>query len=520
MPYIRLCKSLLNEYRLTQNKVLLEEALRVADEATSTGEQTEQFVVVRADVLHADGQFNRAIDRLMRYLADHPDASIVRQHLIEAYLDSDNIDRALTTAKEGVKADPTSADWYRRLGDLHIRANDDVGEGVKAFLEAIQKEPTVSLLLRIDTVTRTDQELPNQELLVMARGPLSKLHPIAGAIEAKALMNLGRKRDGLLAMKRSWNLFQQAAANGWISRLAIGNWFLDLQELFKDDPSAGESYVRGLVNEDLSQMQLSGLAGYYYAFGDDFIEHAIGVIDTALALEESDSEARMHLLMMRGGYLVEAKRFEESEQTFRLLAAESDSPLVQNNLAYVIGVYQNKPEEGLVIAKKAAKAAPRSPSIIDTVATMYYRIGEYQKAAEALDFLLQIDPSNSNAMAKLALLYADELGEPARGIVFAGRGRSQKPRSPKVLDALGWCYYKLGKKEQAEETIRRSLHNGDTMEAYLHLAQIVTDDLKFDEALGHLRMAQELAEDEYSLNSILALKDDIRKKKAETRVSE
>ena len=49
------------------------------------------------------------------------------------------------------------------------------------------------------------------------------------------------------------------------------------------------------------------------------------------------------------------------------------------------------------------------------------------------------------------------------------------------------------------------------MEAYLHLAQIVTEDEKFDEALGHLRMAQELAEDEFSLNSILALKDDIRK---------
>ena len=43
----------------------------------------------------------------------------------------------------------------------------------------------------------------------------------------------------------------------------------------------------------------------------------------------------------------------------------------------------------------------------------------------------------------------------------------------------------------------------------------VTEDAKFDEALGHLRMAQELAEDEYSLNSIQVLKDDIRKKKAD-----
>jgi hypothetical protein len=55
------------------------------------------------------------------------------------------------------------------------------------------------------------------------------------------------------------------------------------------------------------------------------------------------------------------------------------------------------------------------------------------------------------------------------------------------------------------------------MEAYLHLAQIVTENLEFDEALGHLRMAQELAEDPYSLKRIQVHKDDIRKKKAEAQ---
>ena len=71
-PYIHLCRSLLNEYRLTQDKQLLEEALLVADEASATGKQSEQFVVVRADVLQADGQLTRSIDHLMRYLAENP----------------------------------------------------------------------------------------------------------------------------------------------------------------------------------------------------------------------------------------------------------------------------------------------------------------------------------------------------------------------------------------------------------------------------------------------------------------
>jgi tetratricopeptide (TPR) repeat protein len=371
--------------------------------------------------------------------------------------------------------------------------------------------------MRIDEVTRTDQQLPNQELLMMAKGPLSKLHPIAGAIEAKALQNLGRKRDALLAMQRSWRIFQQAIDKGWVSPQAMSGWFLDLQELFKEDPAAGEIFVRELVNGALTQYQQAGLADYYLAFGKDYVEHAIGIIKNALDSKETKQGARVQLLMMLGGYLVEAKRFEESESTFRKLAEEFNSPLVQNNLAYVIGVYQNRPEEGLIIAKKAAINAPREPSVIDTVATMYLRLGEYELAAKALDFLLQIDPANSKAMAKLSLLYSESLGEPERGLVFAERGRSQNPRSPEVLDAIGWSYYRMGKKERAEESIRRSLRQGSTMEAYLHLAQIVTEDEEFNEALGHLRMAQELAEDAFSMNRIQALKDDIRKKKNESQ---
>ena len=520
IPYIRLCNSLLSEYRLTQNKPLLEEALQVADEASTNGNESEQFIIVRANVLQADGQLSRSIDRLSRYLAGNPDSSTVRQRLIEAYLDSDNTDRALATAKAGVEVDPTDASWYRRLGDLYIRANDDIEEGVRAYLEAIQRNPSIQLLMRIDEVTRTDQQLPNLELIEMAKGPLSKLHPIVGAIKAKALQNLGRNRDALLAMEQSWRMLQQAIDKGWFPPQAMAGWFLDLHELFKNDPAAGESFVRDLVNGPLSQFQLAGLASYYYSFDDEYVEQALGIINTALNSSESNQDARIQLLMMRGGYLVEAKRYEESESTFRLLAEESNSPLVQNNLAYVIGVYQNRPEEGLLIAKKAVVEAPRTPSVVDTVATMYQRLGQYEQAAKALDFLLQLDPSNSTAMAKLSLLYSEELGEPERGLVFAERGRSQNPRSPEVLDALGWSYYRMGKKEQGEESIQRSLRQGDTMEAYLHLAQIVTEDEEFDSALGHLRMAQELAEDEFSMNRIQVLKDDIRKKKNESQRNE
>ena len=83
-------------------------------------------------------------------------------------------------------------------------------------------------------------------------------------------------------------------------------------------------------------------------------------------------------------------------------------------------------------------------------------------------------------------------------------------RLPEVLDALGWSYFLLGREDKAKDYLQRSLREGETMNAYVHLAQVVTQRKEYDKALDYLRMAQELAEDSYSKDSITALKDDIR----------
>ncbi|MGY8752647.1 MAG: tetratricopeptide repeat protein, partial [Phycisphaerales bacterium] len=147
---------------------------------------------------------------------------------------------------------------------------------------------------------------------------------------------------------------------------------------------------------------------------------------------------------------------------------------------------------------------------IDTVSMLHERLGQFSKAAEMLDYLLVIDPSNAKAMARLAILYSDQLGQPERGIMFAERARSLSPRMPEVLDALGWSYYQAGRKEKAKEYLQRSLKLGETMNAYVHLSQLLTDEGQLEKALDNLRIAQELAEDTYSVNSIKALQDDIR----------
>ena len=514
VPYIRLAKSLLSEYRLTQNKSLLEESLQVVERGSKQIENHVQFAVIRADVLQADGQLHRAVDRLEQFLGKQPEASIVRERLVDAYLDMDDLGKAIAIANEGIELYPTDATWYLRVGNLHLRANDDRGEAVKVFMSAMKRTPNTRLLLLIDSVTRTKQMLPNRELLALVQGNFSKLHPISASIEAKVLKNLGRDRDALIAMEKSWNGFEKSIANGWLPPSSSEDWFLDLRELFDEDPNAGEALIYKLTDSSLRDHHLAGLAAYWKAFGKEYIDKAVLILEKAVVNTESGSNARVQLLTLLGSYLVDAGRFEESEKTFRQLLEEHDSPVVLNNLAYVIGMYLNKPEEGLVLSRQAVIKMPRKASFIDTMSSLHARSGDYQKAAETLEFLLQIDPARTSAMSQLAVLYCEHLGQPDRGVVYAERARSQTPRSPEVLDALGWSYYQTGRTSTGEEYLLNSLKRGETMDAYIHLAQVVMSRSEHDEALGHLRMAQELAQDDYSLNRIKVLQDDIRKAKS------
>ncbi len=514
-PYMFLCKTLLNEYRLTQDNTLLEEAIQVAEDGERLNVNSEEFAVVRTDVLQADGQIHRAIDHLSRHLSENPEADIVRQRLIEAYLDTEEEDKAILIAQAGIDYDPSNPTWYQRLGDLHLRANDDATSAVKMYLEALQRDPNVSKLLKLDEMTRTDQLMPDRQIIAMTQGVLSRSHPIIGAIEAKAMNNLDRRRDALLAMNKSWQAFDSAIQNGWLTPNSNANWFLNLKELFKDAPEAGEAFFNTLRKNPTLNDEI-GLATFYQSFGGGYETKAIELLESVVATSTPKSPERARALMLLGSFLVSSQRYEESEVAFKKLSEEQDSPLILNNLAYVVGVYLNRPEDGIAIAKEAAKKAPRIPAIIDTVATLHMHIGEPQKAAETYAYLLQVEPANVKAMTKLALLYADELGDPDRAIVFAERARSQNPRSPEVLDALGWSYYRAGRDAKGEEFLQLSTKRGDSASAYLHIAQVLMDKGKYEKALGELRIAEELAQDTYSRKRIGAVKDDIRKKQTES----
>ena len=512
-PYLELCNSLLSEFSLTQNKDMLEEALDLIDQGEAFTETSEDFVIVQTNVFQADGQLRRAIESLNTFLTKKPSSVRVRERLIEAHLDADDFEKAVAVTSEGVLQNPTSAVWHQKLGDLYHRAIDDRAKAAQCYLDALALEPSIQLVYRLDTVTKTDQILPYRNILKATRESIATLHPIVGSIEAKVLLGLGQRRDSEIAMEKSWNAYQQQIQKKQLPPSSIISWFANLAIIFNDDPELGEAFVTRIIGSEPAPDELLGLASYWWELDRAKVDYSISILDQIIENPSFSDETKVSAIMTKGAFLIEDGRYEAGEKIYRKLAqAKPNNPLILNNLAYVVGVYLNKPEEGLVIAMEAARLAPRHPSIIDTISKIHELMGDFQKAAETLDYLLQIDPINAKVMARLSLLYAERLDQAERAVLLAQRARSQQPRSPEALDALGWSYIQLGQVAKGEKFLQRSIANGETAIAYIHMAQLVMNEGEYDEALGHIRLAEELSRDQYTLDRIRSIKDDIRKK--------
>jgi tetratricopeptide (TPR) repeat protein len=515
VPHVRLARSLLNEYWTTQDRELLEESLDIIAQGTDENDTSEALAVVQADVLQADGQLRRAIDDMDRFLVRVPGSIAIRQRLIDGHLDADDLEKAIAAARGGIAVDSADATWHERLGDLLNRASGEPVKVLPPYLEAYARNQSSRVLGKIDEVTRTSEPWPWQDVLAAIDGSGVGQPPVAGVIEAKALHGLGRQRDALQLMTATYGRYREAIENKWIASSALMDWYADLRVLFPEDPSEAEAFAHGVLAGNADARDIAGLALLWKSYGAEHVDRAVQLIDDVLPTLQQGTAEHATLLATRGAYLVEAERYQEGSDAFaELVDAYPDNPAFLNNYAYIVGVYLDQPAKALPIAQKAASLAPRFPSVLDTVATLYHRTGDDRRAADTLSFLVQIDPTNAEALARLAVLYAGSLEEADRAVPLAERARSQKPRSAEVLDALGWSYVRSGRPGKGEEFLNRSIAREPTMNAYMHLAQALSDRGKAEEAINTLRLAEDLATDSYSRNSIRRLEDDIRNAQA------
>lgn len=95
----------------------------------------------------------------------------------------------------------------------------------------------------------------------------------------------------------------------------------------------------------------------------------------------------------------------------RLLGLEPDNVTAMNNLAWIMSDEQDRHREALELAQRGLKIAPDYFDLVDTRGVIYYRLGEFKKAAEDFSRCIKFGPSTTPASVATRFYLAKALAE-------------------------------------------------------------------------------------------------------------
>ncbi len=140
-----------------------------------------------------------------------------------------------------------------------------------------------------------------------------------------------------------------------------------------------------------------------------------------------------------------------------------------------------------------AKSPDDKAAVQLMIAAAYYGMSEWSKAERAYLAVLKHRPDDPRALNNLAYLYAEQLGQPKKGLEYVRRAARLLPREPQVLDTYGWTLAKLERFDRAEHHLLRAAQLGEPTAAIrYHLGWVYENTGRLSEALGQYKQAMDL----------------------------
>ncbi|WP_054689067.1 tetratricopeptide repeat protein [Desulfosarcina cetonica] len=159
---------------------------------------------------------------------------------------------------------------------------------------------------------------------------------------------------------------------------------------------------------------------------------------------------------------------------------------------------QGKTQQAIANLENAIQKNNKNSGAVMTLALLYQKDGQLDKARAVYEKTLETDPRSWAAANNLAFLLADTTGTDAdldRALELARQAEKIKPDEATIKDTLGWIHHKRGDDEIAVTVLEEALEKfPDSGVINYHLAQVLADNDRLDEAREKLEQA--LAADE------------------------
>jgi putative PEP-CTERM system TPR-repeat lipoprotein len=205
-------------------------------------------------------------------------------------------------------------------------------------------------------------------------------------------------------------------------------------QFFKAKIESGDSNYGGAIDTLSSLMAktpnteiIIDLSRNQWQSGDK--QGAISGLQLWVEANEDDSQAFMLLAQF---YMAE-NRFEEAKKAYVTLnTLTGDNPVVLNNLAWLLG--DINPEEGIKYAQKALDLTPNNAATEDTLAMLYLKTKEYEKALNYSAKAAAALPNNAEVQLNYATaLAANNQVEQAKELLNNMLKKATKEKSKRLI---------------------------------------------------------------------------------------
>ncbi len=467
---------LLGDYLLFLKKY--SRALDVYDTIVKKWPGLKQVEARIAEVYMAQGNYEKAANYIEELLAKAPGDA--RAYLLRGllWIREGKTAEARSEILKAREIDPESAEGHYFYG-LSFLKEQEYDLSLPEILRAVETQPdSIKARLTLAYIYfKTEQfNLALNELdLILGAEPDN-----LGARSLRAAVSIRLKNyDAAAADYR--DMIEQGHATPEMR--------FHLTHIYKTQGKLGPALkaIEDILKEDTDSFKgLEEKARIYAAMGA--YEKAISACDVYLKKRPED----LQISLLKAAVLLKQENHKEAERFLRhLMKAHPGSDKIYRWMANAL-IKQKKYKEALSHYQRSIEQNPEAVDTYMEMASIHKHLGEFDRAVEAYEAVLQIDGLHGPAANDLAYLYADRGENLDRALSLAIRASEQIPESAAVSDTLGWAYLK----------------RGSVLLAKMHLNKAVRREPR--KALFHYHLGVALRESEDMPGSRKALQEAVR----------
>ena len=135
-------------------------------------------------------------------------------------------------------------------------------------------------------------------------------------------------------------------------------------------------------------------------------------------------------------------------------------------------------------------------------AELLLRVGRIDDAVVEYRQALKRWPDSATALNALGYTLADRTDQYKEAEKLIRKALKIDPKSPAIIDSLGWVLYKLGRHEEALQELQRAYEKLNDHEVASHIVEVLVVLERRDEALELLETAEKKTPDSELLKNV------------------